>query len=162
MTLEVASPRHEVITEIHAVAHMASSNPPSPEVKYQIEFSKDNGATWKPIVKDWTITRRGPEPEDFWSQSFCYGSVEISGTDARSARVRFSNDGGKNVLRAEAHLVYRTPEGDGTRVTFDWMEAGTERSEQHVFSPQNREPWKIPTGHDVQTRRVEFEPVIQP
>ena len=31
------------------------------------------------MVKDWTITRRGDEPADFWSQSLCWGSGSSCG-----------------------------------------------------------------------------------
>ena len=33
------------------------------------------GGRW---CKDWTITRRGDEPEDFWSQSLCWGSAGLA------------------------------------------------------------------------------------
>src|SRR5262245_18441439 len=71
VTLELAAPRGLKATAIYAAAHILSSNPPDPKVMYWIESSTDGGRTWKLIVKDWSITRRGDEPKDFWSQSFC-------------------------------------------------------------------------------------------
>ena len=49
-------------------------NPPDPDVRYQIEILDRRrgrpGGRWS---KDWTIPRRGDEPNDFWSQSLCWG-----------------------------------------------------------------------------------------
>ena len=159
VTLEVKSPRGEPLAAVYAVAHVASGNPPRAETKYQIEFSTDAGRTWKPIVRDWTIPRRGDEPRDFWSQSFCYGSVEIADASARSVQVRFKNDGGKKYLRAEAHLVYRTPATDSARVTFDWMDAAGAHRESHDFAARSSGTWDVKTGQGVQTRWIEFAAV---
>jgi hypothetical protein len=156
LTLEVASPRQERVADVHAVAHIASGNPPRADTKYQIEFSTDRGQSWKPIVQDWTIPRRGDEPGDFWSQSFCYGSAEITPETARSVQVRFKNNGGKKYLRAEAHLVYRTPSNDATRVTFDWNDDRGAHRESHLFTVNNQQPWNLKTGSGVRTRWVEF------
>jgi hypothetical protein len=157
VTLELATPRGEPAVEIHAVAQAASGSPPRSEVKYQIELSRDGGKSWQPIVKDWNVTRRGDEPKDFWSQSFCWGSAKVEG-DTKSVRVRFRNDGGKNYLRAEAHLVYRTKGSDGTKVTFAWNDDKGAQKASHVFAAKETN-WKVETGKNVQTNWVEFEPV---
>ena len=160
VTLEVAAPRGEPALEVHAAGHFQSGNPPSADVKYAIELSSDQGKSWRPIVADWRITRRGDEPADFWSQSFCWGSAVVDSKGAASVLVRFSNDGGKNVARAEAHLVYRTASRDKTRVTFAWEDDGGEHRESHVFDSGNDDPlWNLPTGKNVQTRWVEFETI---
>jgi hypothetical protein len=159
VTLELAAPRGEPLAMIYAVAHIASGNPPQPDVKYQIEFSTDRGGHWTPIVQDWTIPRRGDEPGDFWSQSFCYGSADIVGASARSVQVRFRNNGGKKYVRAEAHLVYRTPAADGTKVTFDWTEDSGPRRDSHVFTPNGNAAWNVKSGKRVLTRWVEFATV---
>ncbi|GDY21545.1 hypothetical protein LBMAG56_28920 [Verrucomicrobiota bacterium] len=163
VTLALRTPRGEPVAAIHAAAHVASSNPPRAEVRYQIEFSTDAGKTWQPIVKDWNIPRRGDEPSDFWSQSLCYGSIEIpaAASSAPNILVRFRNDGGKPYLRAEAHLVYRTTASDTTRVTFDWTDATGPHRAAHEFMASSAEPaaWKIPTAANVQTRWVEFETI---
>ena len=44
-------------------------------MKYQIEYSTDGGKAWRPVVKDWQVVRREPDPKDFWSQSFSWGEV---------------------------------------------------------------------------------------
>jgi hypothetical protein len=110
-------------------------------------------------VKDWTVPRRGQEPGDFWSQSFCYGSAEVAEKGVASVRVRFRNTGGKPCLRAEVHCVYQTKGKDPTRVTFDWADdAGAHRA-SHVFGADNPGEWAVPTGRNVQTRWVALEPV---
>ena len=107
MTLELPSPRGEPVVAVYAAAHVLSSSPPNPEVKYQIEASTDGGKTWQAVVRDWTVNRQGDEPKDFWSQSLCWGSLEFAKPVKGPVRVRFRNDGGKNYARCEAHLVYR-------------------------------------------------------
>lgn len=78
VTLELQAPRKRGATGLYAAGHLASGNPPSPDLKSQIDYSLDGGKTWKSMIKDWSILRRGNEPRDFWSQSFSYGSTEIS------------------------------------------------------------------------------------
>jgi hypothetical protein len=157
VTLELATPHAEPVLAIHAAAQIASGNPPQPDVKYAIEYSVNGGGTWKPIVRDWTIPRRGDEPKDFWSQSFCYGSVPLADPVASPVRVRFRNTGNKNYLRAEVHLVYRTGKDD-TRVTFAWTDEAGAHEQSHVFGSRQTGPWQIATGRQVRTRWVEFEP----
>jgi hypothetical protein len=159
VTLELATPRGESVVAVHAAAQMASRNPPRPEVRYHIDYSLDGGRTWQPVVKDWAIPRRGDEPKDFWSHSFCYGSADVPATDASSVRVRFRNSGGVPCQRAEVHLVYRTKSGDDTKVTFDWSDDAGAHRESHDFGAGMTTDWAIKTGRNVQTRWVEFEPV---
>jgi len=159
VTLELATPRGEPVTSVYAASHLASSNPPDPSVKYQIEYSIDGGKSWQPIVRDWTIPRRGEEPDDFWSQSYCWGSAEVK-QKADKVRVRFRNDGGKNNLRVEAHLAYRVPKQDSLRVTYAWSDAvADDHSASHVFEPGDKpQTWSIPTAKAVVTRWVEMQP----
>jgi hypothetical protein len=160
VTLKVETPRGEPAVEIYAAAHMQSGNPPSGDVKYAIDVSLDGGQSWRPVVENWRITRRGDEPGDFWSQSFCWGSAPIDQENVKSVLVRFSNGGGKNVARAEAHLVYRASGRDATRVTFAWDDDGGQHRQSHLFPASEHESaWNLATGNDVQTRWVEFETV---
>ena len=138
---------------------MGSGNPPDPAVRYHIDYSTDGGRTWRPVVKDRTVPRRGEEPADFWSQSFCYGSAEVGEKGVSSVRVRFRNTGGKPCRRAEAHLVYRAKGDDATKVTFDWTDDAGPHRASHVFGAGRPGDWAVPTGRDVRTRWVEFEPV---
>jgi hypothetical protein len=159
VTLELTTPRGEPAVAVYAAGHVASGNPPSPEVLYHIDCSTDGGKTWKPVVKDWAIVRRGEEPRDFWSSSFCYGSARIE-EGGSGVRVRFRNTGGKPYLRAEAHLVYRTRAKDATKVTFDWSDDAGPHRQSHVFAGGDTAAWKVPTGRNVETRWVELEPVL--
>src|SRR5205823_4085820 len=123
-----------------------------------IDASLDGGKTWKPIVNDWKISRRGNEPKDFWSQSLCWGSLEIGKTKASSVRVRFHNTGGKNIRRGEVHLAYRPARQDATKVTFAWTDDKGDQRATQVFEPgATNASWPIATGRNVQTRWVEFE-----
>lgn len=132
-------------------------------MKYQIEWSADGGKSWAPIVQDWTVHRQGDEPRDFWSQSLCWGNWEIDRADVTKVRVRFRNDGGKAVARAEVHLAYRVPSTDATDVTFAWTDDAGEHTATHAFAGSPREkPWPVPTGKGVRTRWVEFRPVARP
>jgi len=156
VTLQVHTPRGETVVAVYAAAHVRSGSPPSPDVKYQIEASGNGGKTWMPVVRDWTITRRGEEPKDFWSQSFCWGALEFAEPTNAPIRVRFRNDGGKSYARAEAHLVYRVKGADTTKVTFAWTDDKGDHEAAHTFASKQGD-WKVPTGHDVRTRWVEFE-----
>lgn len=159
VTLEIATPHGEPITAIHAAAHVNSGNPPDPKVRYQIEFSTDQGRTWRPIVEDWSITRRGGEPGDFWSQSLCWGAIELPEPGARSVQVRFRNDGGKSYARAEAHLVYRAPTRDATQAAFAWTDETGDHESTHRFEMSTPPgAWMVPTGQGVKTRWVELRP----
>lgn len=155
VTLEVATPRGEPVTDVYAVGHVRSSSPPDPKVKYQIEASTDGGKTWKPVAKDWNINRQGDEPGDFWSQSFCWGSAPVTG-GASSVRVRFRNDGGKPYARAEVHLAYRTGT-DPTAVTFAWADDAGDHTASHTFTgAPGEKPWTVPTGKNTRTKWVEM------
>lgn len=164
VTLEAAAPRGEPVLAVHTAAHVNSGSPPNSEVKYQIELSTDSGRSWKPVVKDWTVTRRGQEPKDFWSQSLCWGSHELGEATPSKVRVRFRNDGGRSYARCEVHLVYKAAGSDGTRVTFDWKDdAGAHRASHFFAAGEQIRPeanvWQVPTGGNVQTRWVEMKAV---
>ena len=158
VTLAQRTPHGETVKAIYAAAHMASGNPPRPEVKSQIDFSTDNGVTWQSLTRDWQIPRRGKEPGDFWSQSFCYGSTNLAGANSGALHVRFRNNSGKRYLRAEAHLVHATGGRDGTKVTYSWTDSTGTHVEAHQ-SEVDTATWALPTATNVQTRWVEFEPV---
>lgn len=165
VTLALTSPRGESAVALHAAAHVLSSNPPRPDIKYQIEYSLDAGKTWQPLVKDWSIPRLGDEPPDFWSQSMCWGEVTFKtpvvptgGTPG--IQVRFRNSGGKAYARAEAHLIYKTPGRDGTAVTFAWRDDQGQQRHVHTFAGHEA-TWTIPTGRNTRTLWVEMRPVAR-
>lgn len=158
-TLELAAPRGEKAVRLCAAGWVASGAPPSTTVKYQIEYSTDSGKVWKPVVKDWQVVRHDPDPKDFWSQSFCWGEVELEPT-AGPVRVRFSNDGGKTYRKVEAHLVYQVSQPGPVDVTFAWREGGGEiRKESHTYPAKpNVEDtsWAVKAGAQVETVWVEY------
>ena len=164
VTLALATPRGAPVAAVYAAAHVNSSNPPRPDVKYQIEWSGDDGKTWQPVVADWNIPRMGDEPSDFWSQSMCWGSTAIKKQPASRVYVRFRNNGGKSYARAEMHLVYKTPGADETEVTFDWVDdAGPHQANHRVpaGAGDRGDSWTIATGQNVRMRWVEFEPMTK-
>ncbi len=164
VTLELAAPRNSAAVAVYAAAHVASSNPPSPEIAYNVDCSADKGKSWQPLVSDWRITRQGQEPADFWSQSFCWGSTELSNI-LQPIQVRFRNDGGKRYRRAEIHLLYRVIEQDATRVTFHWQDDIGAHTASHDFGPDGTDStsanWQLPTGKDVNTLWVEYQPISE-
>lgn len=161
VTLGLSTPRGEPVTAVYAAAHVRSSNPPDPKVKYQIEVSTDGGTSWKPVVKDWTVNRQGDEPKDFWSQSMCWGNAADTSA-ATAVKVRFKNDGGKQYARAEIHLAYKLPRQDATKVTFAWTDATGDHVADHTFAgAAGEKPWTVPTGKGVRTKWVEFAAVVR-
>ena len=103
------------------------------------------------------MPRRGDEPSDFWSQSFCYGSRPIESPAGKPIHIRFRNNGGKPYFRAEAHLIQKTGPLDPVKITFNWTDADGEHQESHVFASKGQ--WRLATGVGVRTRWVEFKPV---
>lgn len=157
VTLELAPPRKHAATHVFAAAHVASSNPPDPQINYQVDLSLDAGQTWRPLVSDGRIIRQGNEPRDFWSQSFSYGDGPLPSGTTGPVRVRFRNDGGKWYLRAELHLAYAVPNQDRCRVTFAWSDdRNPHHMATHTFSPKDDLPWQVATGHNVMMQWVEF------
>ncbi len=157
LTFELAPPRQERPLRVYGAAMVDSWNPPRPNVHHRIEASTDGGQTWTPIVKDWIIVRREPEPKAVGAPTCVWGAGPISGP--APVRVRFSNDRGQLYFRAEAHLAYETPGRDATKVTFDWTERRGAQRQSHVFPNASAEEWLLDTGKDVETRWVEYEPV---
>ncbi|MCA8999563.1 MAG: hypothetical protein KDA80_21385 [Planctomycetaceae bacterium] len=159
VTLELSPPREGSATHVYAAAHVASSNPPNSDVRYQIDCSLDRGITWKPLVSDWRIVRRGNEPNDFWSQSFCYGDCSLPPKTRGPVQVRFHNNGGKRYLRGEMHLAYRVADPQPCRVTFHWSDSQQNgRTASHSFDSQGTNVWHVATSDGVQMHWVEFAP----
>ncbi|TWT47127.1 hypothetical protein KOR42_41250 [Thalassoglobus neptunius] len=156
--LQLATPRNEPATHLYAAAHIASGNPPDPTVEYELHYSIDLGKTWTPIVENWKIDRSSEEPEDFWSQSFCYGDISLSPAHSGPVQIRCSNSNGKPILRFEAHLNYEIEQPDACRVTFHWAEGeGKQRTAHKVIPPSQNASWEIDTGSQVQMHSVKFE-----
>jgi hypothetical protein len=160
VTLELAAPRGAKAVRLYAASWQASGAPPAPDVSYSIDYSTDAGKSWQPVVKDWKIVRRPPEPADFWSQSFCWGDVPLPGV-AGPVRVRFRNTGGKTYRTAEAHLAYEVADPSPTRVTFRWRDAaGQSRSADHTYRGPPGSPdasWTFDAGTGVRPVSVAYE-----
>ena len=162
VTLELAAPRGQKVVRLYAAAWQASGAPPDPEVLYHIDYSTDGGKTWAPVVKDWRIIRRPPEPADFWSQSFCWGDVELPRV-AGPVRVRFRNTGGKTYRTVEAHLLYDVPTTAPLEVRFDWEAKGGQlRSASHTYPAQpgtEDATWALDAAKVGKTRRISYRTV---
>ncbi len=157
VTLQLATPRGEGATAVFAASHNQSGNPPEPDVSYSIEYSIDNAATWQPVVSDWKIERREPEPADLWSQSFTYGNVQLA-AGPQQVQVRFRNTGAKPYRRVEAHLLYQVAHPTAAKVTFAWSEDGgkVRESTQLVTPGHEEQTWSIDTSGQVNTQWVEI------
>jgi hypothetical protein len=160
VTLELSAPRGATPLAVHAAAWQASGDPPA-DVAYNIEYSTDGGVTWRPIVKDWKIERRKPEPNDFWSQSFTWGNAEITAATAgKSIRVRFTNNGGKTFRKVEAYLIYEVKDPTPTELTFAWKAGGKLKTATHQYSTAagtEDANWHVAAGEKVQTSWVELK-----
>lgn len=143
------------IERIYAAAHVASGSPPDPNVEYLMEYRPLGEATWQLLTPPSKIRRRGDEPSDFWSQSFSYGSCNVSVPAGQPIQVRFRNTGGRRYLRGEVHLLESVPTSDPVRVTYHWTDHSGEHTQSHTFTDKGQ--WSLKTGQQVQTHWVEFK-----
>jgi len=176
MTLELAPPRQSRAVRVYAAARAASGVPPAKSA-YSIEYSVserrrpagnsvDGGERWQPLVTDWQIIQRPPEPKDWWSQTFIMGDAPVA--TSGPVRVRFSNTGGRTFMRAEAHLVYEVGCSSPLTAKFAWKSRSRERSAaggdeirtaSHVYRTapnQTDASWSIDAGPDPITLWVEY------
>jgi hypothetical protein len=153
LTLQLATPRKERIQELWVATQVASSNPPNPEIKYQIEASTDAGQSWSPILEHPSIQRSTVEPADFWSQSLWSAKLTFPVPSADTVQVRFSNNGGKRYLRAEGHLIYPVERGPAA-ITFAWTDSRGSHQQTETLQPGGT--WNLSTGSDVSTQWVEM------
>ena len=152
------------VTQIFAAAHVASGNPPNPDIQYQIEYRIAGSERWTSLVKDWSVPRLGGDPGDFWSQSFCYGSDHYHTyfrnehgplwNSDQQLQIRFHNNGGKRYLRAEAHLIQQLPKRDPVAVTYNWSDDEGTHEASMMFAEDGE--WALPTGSNVETNWVQI------
>src|SRR5712671_1769665 len=155
-SLKLSPPARTTATHIYAASWNSSGNPPASS-KYQIEYSTDDGKIWKPIVKDWSIIRRPVEPNDFWSQSFCWGDTSLKSTGP--IRIRFSNSARKPYRKLEAHLAYAPANPSPATVTFAWRNSnGPLQTASHVYAPNATDDatWAFDAGQNPKTIWVEY------
>ena len=157
VTLRLATPRGEPIVALFAASHNQSGNPPTPGLSYSIDYSDNRSSSWEPVISDWKIERREPEPPDLWSQSFAYGAKELEGRP-QEIDVRFRNSEGKPYRRVESHLLYEVSNPTSGSVTFSWIEDGDRirQSTHQVRSGHQEQTWAINTTGQVVTRWVEI------
>jgi hypothetical protein len=157
VTLELAAPRQAKAVQVYAAARIASGAPPR-DARYNIDCSTDGGATWKSVLKDWSIQRHEPEPKDWWSQTFNMGDAALDGA-AGPVRVRFANTGGRPYLWAEAHLVYRVENASPLKVTFAWKDGSATKLASHIYKATvvaASDSWTVDAGPAPETAWVEY------
>jgi len=155
-TLKLSAPAGCKSTHLYAASWNASGNPPSTS-KYQIEYSVDDGKSWKTVVKDWSIIRRPSEPNDFWSQSFSWGDIAISAD--HPVRIRFTNSEHRSYRKVEAHLAYAPANPSPATVTFAWRSAnGPLQTASHLYPPNAADDasWAFDAGQNPKTIWVEY------
>jgi hypothetical protein len=156
VTLELAPPRKSRAVRVYAAAHASSGAPPA-KCAYNVEYSADGGRTWQPVVKDWQVVQRPPEPNDWWSQTFIMGDTPVNMTGP--VRVRFTNTGGRSFLRAEAHLVYEAGCASPLAVKFAWKNGNETRTASHEYKTgagQADSSWFFDAGANPVTLWVEY------
>jgi len=158
VTLSLAAPRGAKAVRVYGAARAACSAPPKPS-KYNIDYSADGGKTWKSVVKDWEVIQRKPEPNDWWSQTFCWGDAAVPEV-AGPVQLRFTNTGGRNFMRAQAELAYTVQNTSPLKVTYAWKEAGAVKTATHTYAPsapgKPDATWTFTAGARPETFYVEY------
>ena len=158
--MRVPTPNEAHLLEVHATAIVHSGPSPDTSIRYQIECSTDNGATWQPIVKDWRVETVGYQVGDRAPQSYCFGELDVSKSKSTESLVRFSNSGGIAYERVEIYLVYQVGNEQPVKVTFNWHEQERQKSASHLFGPTDSQvfsDWTLGTGKVTRTNWVEME-----
>ncbi len=158
VTLSLAAPRGAKAVRIYGAARIACGAPPRPS-KYNIDYSLDGGKTWQSVVKDWQVIQRKPEPNDWWSQTFCWGDAALPSV-AGPVQIRFTNTGGRNFMRAQAELAYTVQNTSPLKVTYAWKEAGAVKTATHTYAtsaPGKADAtWTFTAGANPETFYVEY------
>lgn len=157
VTLELAAPRGAKASAVYAAAWVSSGAPPRPS-NYNIDYSLDGGKTWKPIVKDWRVVQRPPEPGDWWSQTFNQGDAPLDAAQG-PVRVRFANTANRPYRKAEAYLVYDVGTASPLEATFAWRDGGQVRTASHTYKTapgQADSSWTLDAGPSPDTFWVEY------
>jgi hypothetical protein len=155
------TPHGEKIKELFFAARAASGCPPKPDLAFKAEYSTD-GKEWKILRDDWRINPPAPyNPPDTWSQSFFFGSKDISADNASEVQVRLSNNKGKNFMMGQFSLLFPKPNAAKTRVTYCWDEAGQEKTAEHVYpaAASMDASWTIETGKEPKLKWVDLAAV---
>jgi len=158
VTLALTAPRGAKAVRVYGAARIACGAPPKP-AKYNIDYSTDGGATWQSVLKDWQVIQRKPEPEDWWSQTFCSGEAAVPAV-AGPVQVRFTNTGGRSFMRAQAELAYAVDNTSPLKVTYAWKEAGAVKNATHTYAAsapgKPDATWSFTAGVKPETFYVEY------
>lgn len=160
-TVKLKSPHGEKIRTVCWAVRSPTGCPPKPEIAFRAEYSKD-GKEWKVLRDGWRIVPPVPyQAPDTWSQSFFYGTQDITDADAREIQVRISNNLGKAYQMGQFSVLYETKNAAQTKVAFGWDEGGQEKTAEHVYpaGASMDASWKIETGTEPKLKWVEMTPV---
>ena len=155
ITLELKPPAGTKAKRAFAASWNNSGNPPSTAI-FRIGIGAsdvDEG-----LLPSWTILRRPPEPNDFWSQSLTWwagGSPRTNG----SIIFYFRNSEKRPYRKVEAHITYEIPNPSPATVTFAWRNGDSPlRTASHVYAPQAADDaaWAFDAGQNVKTMWVEY------
>jgi hypothetical protein len=161
--IKLKTPRGEKINSICWATRTGSGTPPKEDLAYKAEYSFD-GIEWKVLADKWKIQPPPPyDPPDTWSQSFFYGSKDISKDDLNEVQVKISNNKGRTYIMGQFSLLYDLKSASATKVTYCWEEDGKEKTESHTYLTGTKmdSSWKIATGNDPKFKWVEMEAVKQ-
>lgn len=158
VTLALAAPRGAKAVRVYGAARIASGCPPRP-AKYNIDCWLDGGKTWQSVLKDWQVIRHKPEPNDWWSQTFCWGEAALPAV-AGSVQVRFTNTGRRNFMRAQAELAYQVANSSPLKVTYAWRERGAVKTATHTYAESQSgkadSSWSFTAGDKPRSFYVEY------
>lgn len=156
VTLELVAPRAAPATAVYAACHVSAGTPPKDSL-YAIDYSVDGGQTWVPMLKDYQILHPAPEPKDWWSQSLMMADATLEKV-VKPVRVRFSNNGGRTVQRAEMQLTYGVPATSPLKVTYAWRNGAEVKTATHSYpvTVNADAAWTFDAGAEPKTFYVEY------
>ena len=158
VTLSLTAPRGAKAVHVYAASRIGCSAPPKPS-KYNIDYSVDEGKTWNSVLKNWEVIQRKPEPNDWWSQTFCWGDVAIPAA-AGPVQIRFTNTGNRPFMRVQAELAYSVENNSPLKVTYAWKEGAEVKTASHTFAASEAgkpdTSWSFTAGAKPESFYVEY------
>ena len=121
-----------------------------------------DGKEWKILNEKWRVNPPEPyDPPDTWSQSFFYGSKDISADGVNEIQIRISNNKGRTYLMGQFSLSYQIKPTASTKVTYCWEDEGKEMKDEHVYpiGAKMDTTWKIKSGKEPILKWIEMTPV---
>jgi hypothetical protein len=120
---------------------------------WSVEFSTDNGKTWKYGMKPVTL---GKEESDWGGgrHAYAWGHMDYPGGKDKEVLIRF---GKGNVLHAEVYATYQQTNDSNLEITYAWTETGNHKEHTHLIpAGTGSDSWTVPTGRDVKSKWVRF------